>query len=105
MEMHIVELWAFGKSPEGGVSRVAFSQADLDARQDITSRPIIMRGQNHLQIVASLYGMRRLTRWAESGFSRHQEVSGNFCESPSCPSMPVNSIAIHRTPLEQLSSH
>jgi hypothetical protein len=62
--MHIVELWAFGKSPEGGVSGVAFSQADLDAREDILTRPIIMRGQNHLRVVASLYDMKRVTRWA-----------------------------------------
>ena len=32
IERHIVELSAFGANPEGGVSRVAFSQADLDGR-------------------------------------------------------------------------
>ncbi len=35
IEQHIMELSAFGKNPEGGVSRVAFSQADLDARRYI----------------------------------------------------------------------
>jgi N-carbamoyl-L-amino-acid hydrolase len=32
IERHILELSAFGANPEGGVSRVAFSQADLDGR-------------------------------------------------------------------------
>jgi len=35
IERHISELSAFGRNPEGGVSRVAFSQADLDAREYI----------------------------------------------------------------------
>ncbi len=30
IEQHIMELSAFGKNPEGGVSRLAFSQADLE---------------------------------------------------------------------------
>ncbi|MGD2128176.1 MAG: Zn-dependent hydrolase [Lysobacterales bacterium] len=37
IEQHIMELSAFGKNPEGGVSRVAFSQADLDARKYVSS--------------------------------------------------------------------
>lgn len=100
-----MKLSAFGKNPKGGASRVAFSQADLDAREYSISRPITIRGQNHLQVVASMYDMKRVTRWAKSGFSRHQKHSGNLCESPCCPSMPVNSIAILRAPLEQFSSH
>lgn len=32
IQQHIMELSEFGKNPEGGVSRVAFSQADLDGR-------------------------------------------------------------------------
>ena len=35
IEQHIMQLSAFGKNPEGGVSRVAFSQADLDGRKFI----------------------------------------------------------------------
>jgi len=35
IERHISELSAFGRNPEGGVSRVAFSQADVDAREYI----------------------------------------------------------------------
>lgn len=37
IEQHIMELSAFGRNPEGGVSRVAFSQADLDGREYIAS--------------------------------------------------------------------
>jgi len=32
IEQHIIELSAFGRNEDGGVDRVAFSQADLDAR-------------------------------------------------------------------------
>lgn len=37
MERHILELAAFGKNPEGGVSRVAFSEADIQGRAYIMS--------------------------------------------------------------------
>jgi N-carbamoyl-L-amino-acid hydrolase len=35
IERHIIELSAFGRNQDGGVDRVAFSQADLDARDYI----------------------------------------------------------------------
>ncbi|MFQ5639006.1 MAG: Zn-dependent hydrolase [bacterium] len=37
IETRITELAEFGKNPEGGVSRVAFSQADIDGREYIIS--------------------------------------------------------------------
>ena len=37
MEERIVKLSEFGKNPEGGVSRVAFSQADIEGRKYITT--------------------------------------------------------------------
>ena len=36
IEQHIVELSQFGRNPEGGVSRVAFSDADISGREYIT---------------------------------------------------------------------
>src|SRR5262245_38594215 len=37
IESHIRELSQFGKNPEGGVSRVAFSDADIQGRKYILS--------------------------------------------------------------------
>ena len=36
IERHIIELSAFGRNPQGGVDRVAYSDADLDARRYIS---------------------------------------------------------------------
>ena len=52
IEQHIMELSAFGKNPEGGVSRVAFSQADLDARKYISG----LMGQAGLQVTVDAAG-------------------------------------------------
>lgn len=52
IEEHIFELSAFGMNPEGGVSRVAFSQADLDGREFIKG----LMAQAGLQVVIDTAG-------------------------------------------------
>ena len=52
IEQHIMELSVFGRNPEGGVSRVAFSQADLDGREYITS----LMSQAGLQVTIDTAG-------------------------------------------------
>jgi len=52
IEQHIMELSAFGRNPEGGVSRVAFSQADLDGREYISG----LMAQAGLQVTVDAAG-------------------------------------------------
>ncbi len=52
IEQHIMELSVFGRNPEGGVSRVAFSQADLDGREYITG----LMSQAGLQVTIDTAG-------------------------------------------------
>lgn len=58
IEQHIMELSKFGRNPEGGVSRVAFSQADLDGRAYIKG---LMRSAGlevHIDSAGNLIGRR-----------------------------------------------
>jgi len=58
IELHIMELSAFGKNPEGGVSRVAFSQADLDGRKYISGLMVQAGLQVTVDAAGNLIGFR-----------------------------------------------
>ena len=58
IEQHIMELSAFGKNPEGGVSRVAFSQADLDGREYIKALMVQAGLQVDIDAVGNIIGYR-----------------------------------------------
>jgi N-carbamoyl-L-amino-acid hydrolase len=58
IEQHIIELSAFGKNPEGGVSRLAFSEADLDAREYIRGLMLKAGLQVTIDAVGNLIGYR-----------------------------------------------
>lgn len=58
IEQHIMELSAFGKNPEGGVSRVAFSQADLDGREYIKALMVQAGLRVDFDTVGNMIGYR-----------------------------------------------
>lgn len=58
IEQHIIELSAFGRNLEGGVSRLAFSQADLDAREYIKGLMLQAGLQVTIDTVGNLIGSR-----------------------------------------------
>jgi len=58
IEQHILELSAFGRNPEGGVSRLAFSQADLDGREYIKSLMLRAGLEVHIDAAGNLIGRR-----------------------------------------------
>ncbi len=58
IEQHIIELSAFGRNPEGGVSRLAFSDADLDGREYIKSLMLQAGLQVKIDAVGNLIGYR-----------------------------------------------
>jgi N-carbamoyl-L-amino-acid hydrolase len=58
IEQHIMELSAFGKNPEGGVSRLAFSQADLDGREYIKTLMVQAGLRVDFDTVGNIIGYR-----------------------------------------------
>lgn len=58
IEQHIIELSAFGKNPEGGVSRVAFSQADLDGREYVNTLMVQAGLQVRVDPAGNMIGYR-----------------------------------------------
>ncbi len=58
IERHIIELSAFGRNPDGGVDRVAFSQADLDARRYIEGLMQQARLQVRIDTAGNMIGRR-----------------------------------------------
>ena len=58
LERRIEELSAYGANAEGGVDRVAYSQADIDARRYITGLMASLGLQTRVDAAGNIFGRR-----------------------------------------------
>lgn len=58
IETHIMELSAFGRNPDGGVSRVAYSEADLDGRKYIEALMVRAGLEVRIDAAGNMIGRR-----------------------------------------------
>ena len=58
IQQHILELAEFGKNPEGGVSRVAFSEADIAGREYVTGLMRAAGLEVRMDTVGNIIGRR-----------------------------------------------